>query len=115
MPNVNNSIIQYMSILNNDQNKIERPCNCRMEGKYLLTGKCLHQCIVYKAEVTNNISYKEYYETSKGELEVRYNNHRQSFSHIPHINDTELFKYLWTIEADRTDYQLKWSIKSYAT
>ena len=114
MPNVNNLIIQYMSkILNNDQNKIQRPCNCRIKENYLLTGKCLHQCILYKAEVTTNISYKEYYETSEGKLKVKYNNHRQSFSHISHINDTELSKNLWTIEADRTDYRLKWSIKLY--
>ena len=30
------------------------------------------------------------------------------------INDTKLFKYLWTLRANRTVYHLKWSLKSYA-
>ena len=81
-------------ILNNDQDNIQRPCNCRKKKSYPLKGKCLHQFIVYKAEITTNISYKEYYEMSEGEFEIRCNNHRQSFRHISHINDTELSKYL---------------------
>ena len=43
------------------------------------------------------------------------NNHVQYFKHIFHINDTELSKYLWTLRANRTDYNLKWSIKSYVS
>ena len=35
------------------------------------------------------------------------NNHIQYFKHIFHINDTELSKYLWTLKASRTDYNLK--------
>ena len=70
--------------------------------------------MVYKAEVTTNTTYKEYYGTSEGEFKSRYNNHMQSLRHISHINDTELSKYLWTLKANRTDYHLKWSVKSYA-
>ena len=63
--------------------------------------------MVYKAEVTINTTYKEYYGTSEGELKSRYNNYTQSFRHISHINDIEQSKYLWTLKANGTDYHLK--------
>ena len=114
VPNVKNLIKQHNSkILNKDQNKIQRSCNCRMKESCPLDGKCLHQCMVCKAEVTTNTTYKEYYGTSEGEFKSRYNNHTQSFRHISHIDDTELSKYLWTLKANGTDYHLKWNIKSY--
>ena len=71
--------------------------------------------MVYKAEVTTNTTYKEYYGTSEGEVKSRYNNHMQSFKCISHINDTELSKYPWTLKANGTDYHLNWSIKSHAS
>ena len=116
MPNVKNLIKQHnWKILNKDQDKIQRSCNYRIKETCPLSGKCLHQCMVYKAEVTTNTTNKEYYGTSEGEFKSRYNNHTQSFRHISYTNDTELSKYLWTLKADRTDYHLKWSIKSYAS
>ena len=116
MPNVKNLIKQHNSkILNKDRDKIQRPCNCRIKESCPLNGKCLHQCMVYKAEVSTNTTYKEYYGASEGEFKSRYNNHTQSFRNISHINDTELFKYLWKLKANETDYHLKWSIKSYAS
>ena len=73
----------------------------------------LHQCMVYKAEVPTNTTYQEYYGASEGEFKSRYNNHTQSFRFISHIIDAELSKYLWTLKANRTDYHLNLSIKSY--
>ena len=116
MPNVKNLIKQHNSkILNKDRDQIQQPCNCRIKESCPLNGKCLHQCMVYKAEVSTNTTYKEYYEVSEGEFKSRYNNHTHSFRNICHINDTELSKYLWTLKANGTDYHLKWSIKSYAS
>ena len=113
MPNVRNLIKQHNSkILGKDQDKIQRSCNCRIKESCPLNGKCLHQCMVYKAEVTTNTTYKEYYGTSEEEFKSRYNNNTQSFRHISHINDTELSKYLWALKANETDYHLKWSVKS---
>ena len=65
--------------------------------------------MVYKAEVSTNTTYKEYYGASEGEFKSRYNNHIQSFRNISHINDTELSKYLCTLKTNGTDYHLKWS------
>ena len=115
MPNVKNLIKQHNSkILNKDQEKIPQLCNCRIKKSCPLNGKCLHQCMVQKAEVSTNTTYKKYSGASEGEFKLRCNNHTQSFRNISHINDTELSKYLWTLKANGTDYHLKWSIKSYA-
>ena len=116
MPNVKNLIKQHNSkILNKDRDKIQRTYNCRIKESCTLNGKCLHQCMVYKAEVSANTTYKEYYGVSEGEFKSRYNNHMQSFRKISQINETELSKYLWTLKANETDYHLKWSIKSYVS
>ena len=71
--------------------------------------------MVYKAEVSTNTTYKEYYGTSLGEFKSRYNNHTQSIRNISRINDTELSNYLWTLKANGTDYHLNSSIKSNAS
>ena len=116
IPSVKNLIKQHNSkILSKDRDKTQRPCNCRIKESCPLNGKCLHQCMVYKAEVSTNATYKEYCGPSEGEFKSRYNNHTQSFRNISHINDTELSKCLWTLKANWADYHLKWSIKSYAS
>ena len=93
MPNVKNLIKQHNSkILNKDQDKIQQSCNCKIKESCPLNGKCLDQCMVYKAEVSTNTTYKEYYGTSLGEFKSRYNNHTQSTRNISCINDTELSK-----------------------
>ena len=76
MPNVKNLIKQHNSkILNKDRDKIQRPCNCRIKESCPLNGKCLHQCMVYKAEVSTNTTYKEYYGASERVFKSRYNNY----------------------------------------
>ena len=93
MPNVKNLIKQHNSkILNKDRDQIQRPCNCRIKESCPLNGKCLHQCMVYKVEVSTNTTDKKNYGASEGEFKSRYNNHTQSFRNISHINDTELSK-----------------------
>ena len=116
MPNVKNLIKQNnLKIMNKDQTKLQGSCNCRIKKSCPLNGKCFRQCMVCKAEVTTNITYKEYYGTLEGESKSRCNNHAQSFRHLSHINDTELSKFLWALKANGTYYHLKWSIKSYAS
>ena len=108
MPNIKNLIKQHNSkILNKDRDKIQQPSNCKIKEGCPLNGKCLDQCMVYKAEVSTNITYKEYYGASEGGFKSRYNNQMKSFRNISHINDTELSKYLWTLKKNGTDYHLK--------
>ena len=113
MSNVKNLIKQHnLKILSKDKVKIQRSCNCRIKESCHLNIKFLHQCTVYKAEVTTNTIYKEYWGTSDGQFKSRCNHHTQSFRHISHIYDTELSKYCWTLKANGTSYHPKWSIKS---
>ena len=94
MPNVKNLIKQHNSkILSKDQEKILWSCNCRIKES-CPNGKCVHQCMVCKTEVTNNTTYKEYCGPSEEEFKSRYDNFTQSFRHISHINDAVLSKYL---------------------
>ena len=116
MPNVKNLIKQHNSkILNKGRDKIKRPCNFRIKESCPLNGKCLHQCMVHKADVSTNTTYKKYYGASEGEFKSRYNNHTESFRNVSRINDMELFKYLWTLKANGTDHHLNWSIKLYTS
>ena len=72
MPNVKNLIKQHNSkILNKDRDKIQRPCNCRIKESCPLNSKRLHECMVYKAEVSTNTTYKEYYGASEKEFKPR--------------------------------------------
>ena len=67
MPNARNLIKQHNSkILNKDQDKIERSCNCIIKKSCPLSGQCLHECMVNKAAVTPNTTYKAYYRTLEG-------------------------------------------------
>ena len=86
MPSVKNLTKQHNSrILSKEQDKRQRSCYCRINASCPLNKKFLHQCMVYKAEVTSNTTYKEYYGTSEGEFKARYNKHTQSFRHISYI------------------------------
>ena len=50
MPNVKNLIKQHNpTIMSKDQDKIQRSCNCGIKETCPLDGKCLRQCMVYKA------------------------------------------------------------------
>ena len=83
MTNSKNVIKQNnLKILNKELKKMQWSCNCRIKESCPLKGKCLQQCMVYKAEVATNTTYKEYYGTSEGKFKSRYNNHMQSFKHI---------------------------------
>ena len=66
MSNQKNLIKKHnLKALSDDQDKIQQPSNCRIKESCPLNGKCLNQYMVYKAEVTNNTTYKEYYGTSE--------------------------------------------------
>ena len=71
--------------------------------------------MVYKAEVTTNPTYKEYYGTSEEEFKSRYSNRMQCFRHISYIYNTELSKYFCMLKTNGTDNHTKWSIKSYTS
>ena len=116
MKNMNNLIKQHnATVLKNQEHSEKRSCNCRVKGNRLLDGKCLHECIVFPANVVTNNGCKEYFGTAEGEFKLRYNNQTMSFRHKKRVNDTELSQYLWKLKKDNADYNLQWSIKAYAS
>ena len=114
--NVNTNIgKEFLKIVLNDVNdEQQRPCNCRDKNNCPLDGKCLSQCIVYKAEVETANTKSTYYGASEGEFKFRYNNHTKAFRLRKYENDTELSKHVWKLKDDNTPFTLTWSIESRA-
>ena len=114
--NMENIIKQHNSKVLNDVNQNQiRPCNCREKSECPMDGKCLSKCIVYKAEVESNNNTRIYYGISEGEFKTRYYNHTKSFRGRKYENDTELSKHIWGLKDSNMNYQLKWSISSFAS
>ena len=62
MKNMKNLIKQHNAkVLKNQEHPEKRSCNCRIKGNCPLDGKCLHECIVYQANVVANNECKEYW------------------------------------------------------
>ena len=55
---------------------------------------------------------KSYIGSCATTFKTRYNNHKQSFKHIKHRNDTALSKFIWKLKEANTDFTLSWSIVS---
>ena len=96
MTNVQNIIKGHNSkVLNAENKKEQRACNCRKKEQCPMNGDCLTTCIIYKAEVNHSNIIQTYYGQCEGEFKSRYNNHTSSFRNIKHRNDTELSKLIW--------------------
>ena len=65
----------------------KRSWNYRVKDNCPFDGKCLHECIVYQANVITNNQCKEYFGTAEGEFKLRYNNHIISFRYKKHEKD----------------------------
>ena len=116
MKNMKNLIKQHNAMaLKNQEHSEKRSYNCRVNDNRPLDGKCLHECIMYQANVVTNNECKEYFGTAEGEFKLHYNSHTMSFRHKKRVNDTELSRYLWKLNKENADYNLQWSIKAYAS
>ena len=52
MVNMTNLIKQHNArVLESQEHMEKRSCNCIVKDNYLLDGKCLHECIVYQANI----------------------------------------------------------------
>ena len=92
--------------------KTEKTCNCRNKDLCPLNQKCLQERVVYKATVQTRLQFKSYIGSRATTFKTRYNNHKQSFKHINHRNDTALSKFMWKLKEANTDFTLSWSIVS---
>ena len=112
MVNMTNLIKQQNArVLKNQEHTEKSSCNCRVRDNCPLDGKCLHECILYQANVITNNECKKYLRAAEGEFKLRYNNHTMSFRHK---NYTQLSKYLWKLKEEDVDCNLYWSIKACA-
>ena len=87
-------------------------CNCRDRDSCPMGNKCLTPQIVYPADVSNNKDNKtkSYYGQTETSFKKRYGNHKRSFIHEQHKNDTELSKYIWDLTSAQKVPTIKWSI-----
>ena len=59
-------------------------CNCRRKPECSLEGKCLHENVVYQANVTTTTTTESYVGLAT-HFKERYRNHISSFSHTPKV------------------------------
>ena len=86
-------------------------CNCQQAKDCPLNGKCLSDCIVYKATISApNKPTKFYYGLTERKFKDRYNNHTLSFRSEDYRKDTELSKYVWTLKELGIEPKIKWEI-----
>ena len=86
-------------------------CNCRQAKDCPLNGKCLSDCIVYKATISApSKPTKFYYGLTERKFKERYNNHTSSFRNEDHRKDTELSKYVWKLKELGIEPKIKWEI-----
>ena len=105
--NVGNIIKQHNSkVLSKPNDNNYHKCNCRSKPNRPFNGKCLTQCLVYKATSTTSCNDFVYYGTSEGEFKTRYSNHTKSFRHRECMNETELSKHVWNLQDHGLDNNL---------
>ena len=87
-------------------------CNCRDRDSCPMENQCLTPQIVYRADVSNNKDNetKFYYGLTETSFKKRYGNHKRSFIHEQHKNDTELSKYIWDLTSAHKVPTIKWCI-----
>ena len=114
--NVQNIIKQHNAkITNADVKLTQKPCNCRVKENCPLDGDCLTTCIIYRADVAHENNVSTYYGQCEGEFKTRFNNHTKSFRQVRYRNETTLSALIWKLKEDGSNYNIKWSIATYAS
>ena len=85
-------------VLNNKPNEMGiNNCNCRNNDNCPLPNSC-QNCIIYQANIDCDIAgskQKCYLGSCETTFKDRFGNHKKSFNHFKHKNDTELSKEFW--------------------
>ena len=87
-------------------------CNCRKANECPLSKKCSTESVVYQATVTSTSadSPQTYIGLTENSFKTRYTNHKASFKKYDKRNATELSKYIWHLQANNINYNVKWRI-----
>ena len=97
MPNIKSAINSHSrKILHPPVNSQSRTCNCIKKTDCPLQEKCLSENTLYQADISSeNFQTKIYYGISETKFKTRFSNHKKSFNHEKHKNDTTIE---WTLE-----------------
>ena len=103
--------VKVLSTTANNSAVPTRNCNCRQRLNCPLDGKCLKECIVYKATVSvPNKPTRFYYGLTEGAFKTRYNNHSRSFRAEDQRRVTELSKHMWELRDLGLEGEVRWEI-----
>ena len=77
-----------------------------------MQSKCLTLQVNYEVEATNSTDeeIKIYYDLTETTFKERYRKHKTSFNYRDCMKDTELSKYIWSVEDQNKVPQTKWGI-----
>ena len=112
MPNLKSVISSYNKyVLSNFNSPTQQPdtCNCRKKPDCPLEGKCLQSNVIYQATVTTATTTETYVGLATN-FKERYRNHQSSFRRSNRRNETELSKYIWTLQESKKPFQIKWKV-----
>ena len=94
--------MKLYNVLNDKPNKTGiNNCNCRNKDTSPLQNSCQSKCIIYQANNDCDIAgYKQKYYLGSYETTFKdwFGNHKRSFNHVKHKNDTELSKEFWEVK-----------------
>ena len=110
MPNVEKIIKTHNAKVLSKRAEESRECNCRKKAECPLKGKCLTNCVVYKAEVSTDEGKRVYYGSCMGSFKERYRNHRKSFQNRRYREETKLSKWIWELKEKNKQYEIAWDI-----
>ena len=112
MLNIKSAINSHnRKILHSPVNNQSRTCNCINKTDCPLKEKCLSENALYQADISSeNFQTKIYYDISETKFKTRYSNHKKSFNHEKHKNDTQLSNELWKLKASKEEPVLVWKI-----
>ena len=95
---------------NTEQNTKEESCNCRNKDECPLDKKCLHNDIVYRANVRADNEEKTYIGMTGDKFKTRYTNHKQSFNNYKYRNQTKLSNFVWEKKNEQKDVNVRFEI-----
>ena len=103
MPNIKSAINSHnRKILHSPVNSQSRTYNCSKKTDCPLQENGLSENTLYQADISSeNFQKKIYY----GISETRFSNHKKSFKHKKHKNDTQLSNEIWNIKVSKEDCQ----------
>ena len=84
-------------------------CNCRNREGCPLDGKCLTECVVYKATVTQTESSNKetYIGFAQNTFKTRYNLHKSSFKPELKKSAKRLSAHIWELKTNTIDHRIE--------